>query len=182
VHGQYLDISFEERSDVSRAEYITMAEGKTAAMFAAAFAIGAIVAEAPPRVVEALGGYGRHTGLAFQLVDDVLGIWGDPAITGKPVGDDLATRKMTYPVIAALDAGGDESAELASAYARPPSPDEDVAPLATLIEATGARAATEETARAEERAALDTLDAAGLGDEAQSLLAEYAAAAIGRVA
>lgn len=181
VRGQYLDISFEQRSDVGRAEYIAMAEGKTAAMFAAPFAIGAIVAGAAAPVIEALRRFGRHTGLAFQAVDDVLGIWGDSAVTGKPAGEDLATRKMTYPVIAAIEAGGEDSARFARAYAAPASESDDIAELARLIEATGARAATEEMARAEQRAAIEALDAAGLDEQARTCLDQYVAAAVGRV-
>ena len=158
-----------------------MAEGKTAAMFAAPFAIGAIVAGAPAPAIEGLRRFGWHTGLAFQAVDDVLGIWGDSAVTGKPAGEDLATRKMTYPVIAAIAAGDDDSARFARAYAAPASESDDIAELARLIEATGARAATEEMARAEQRAAIEALDAAGLDEQARTCLDQYVAAAVGRV-
>jgi geranylgeranyl diphosphate synthase, type I len=179
VHGQYLDISFEERQDVALDEYLAMASGKTAAMFAAPFAVGALLGSAPAGTVDALRRYGRHVGLAFQMVDDVLGIWGDPALTGKPVRDDLTSRKMTYPVIVALAAEGND--DFRRMYAQSPSPSDDLDAMAEAIERSGARARTEAMARAEEQAAMEAARDAGLDEEALALLAEYAEAAIGRV-
>ena len=177
VEGQYLDISFEERTDVTLDEYLRMAEGKTAAMFAAPFALGALLAGEQPRVVDAYREFGRRMGLAFQAVDDVLGIWGDPAVTGKPVGDDLASRKMTYPVIVAMTADG--GVRLRAAY-EDRSATVDVASLRALVEAADARAVTEEMAVVEERAALDALRAAGVDEAAMQLCAEFARTLIGR--
>jgi geranylgeranyl diphosphate synthase type I len=178
VEGQYLDISFEERADVTLPEYLRMAGGKTAAMFAAPFAIGALLAGAAPREVDAYREFGRRIGLAFQAVDDVLGIWGDPAVTGKPVGDDLASRKMTYPVIVAMS--GAEGARLRAAYEDRSTASADVPALRTLVEAAGARAVTEAMAEAEERAALDSLRAAGVDETAMRLCSEFARILVGR--
>jgi len=181
VEGQYLDISFETRIDVTQDEYWQMAAGKTAAMFAAPFAMGAAIAGADTRTVEALRRFGHHTGLAFQAVDDVLGIWGDSSVTGKPVGDDLLSRKMTCPVIAALDAGGDASRLLRRAYEQPAKPGEDVAPLAALVSETGARESTQRMAERHEREALDALREGGIPDEVITLCVEFARAAVVRV-
>lgn len=181
VEGQYLDIAFETRIDVTQDEYWRMAAGKTAAMFAAPFAMGAVIAGAEPRVVDAFRAFGHHIGLAFQAVDDILGIWGDSALTGKPVGDDLLSRKMTCPVIAALDAGGDASALLRRAYEQPAQPGEDVTPLATLVSQTGARALTQAMAEWEETAALDALRGANLSPDVIALCAAFARAAVARV-
>ncbi|MGE3856140.1 MAG: polyprenyl synthetase family protein [Dehalococcoidia bacterium] len=178
VEGQYLDISFEERTDVTLAEYLRMAGGKTAAMFAAPFAIGALLAGAASREVDAYREFGRRTGLAFQAVDDVLGIWGDPALTGKPVGDDLASRKMTYPVIVAM--GGVDGARLRAAYEDRTAASADVPALRALVDAAGARAVTEAMAEAEERAALDSLRAAGVDENAMRLCSEFARILVGR--
>ena len=114
VEGQYLDIDFESRDVVTRGDYLEMIEGKTAALFAAAGAIGARLANAPLERIEALRNWGRHVGLAFQAVDDLLGVWGDPELTGKPARDDLRTRKMSFPVLAWLEA--DAGSDLAAAY------------------------------------------------------------------
>ena len=181
VEGQYLDMSFETRSDVTLDEYLTMAQGKTAALFAAPFASGAILAGASEASVAAVREYGRHVGLAFQMVDDVLGIWGDPAVTGKPVGDDLSARKMTYPVIVALESSEEAGGLLREAYETRPSSNDPIEAMGRWVEATGARAATEAKARAEMQLAMDALTGAGLSAEALGILAEYAEAAVGRV-
>ncbi|HJM75026.1 MAG TPA: polyprenyl synthetase family protein [Dehalococcoidia bacterium] len=169
VEGQYLDISFETRQEVTRDEYIAMTGGKTAAMFAAPFAIGALLGGASGDRVAAFRDFGRHIGLAFQAVDDLLGIWGDSELTGKPAGDDLLSRKMTLPVVAALEADNDAAAELAKAYAVPAAEDEDIAALADLVARLGGRSATEAFAEEQVQAGLEALSAAGLdeaGDEA----------------
>lgn len=180
VEGQYLDMDFEERTDVSISEYLEMTAGKTAAMFAAPFAIGAALAGAPPTTVEAFRSFGHHVGLAFQGVDDVLGIWGDPAVTGKPVGDDLRSRKRTYPVLAAIEAGGDEASRLADRYAAPARPGEDLAGLTRLIEALDGRGATERFAEAERAAALEALAPAHLDAPTAATFEAFALAAAAR--
>jgi len=175
VQGQYLDMCFEERSDVARDEYLEMSAGKSAAMFAAPFAMGALLAGAPRKVVHAFQEYGRSTGLAFQAVDDILGIWGDEELTGKPVGDDLRLRKMTYPVIAAMESANGE--ELREAYRVPPSSDQGVEELSALIERLGGHDATERFAEEQVVAGVDALRAAGVPDRALRLLREFAGAA-----
>lgn len=175
VQGQYLDMRFEERSDVTREEYLAMSAGKSAAMFAAPFAMGALLAGAPPEMVAAFRQYGRSTGLAFQAVDDILGIWGDEELTGKPVGDDLRLRKMTYPVIAALEASGDD--ELREAYQTPASSDRAIEGLSALIDRLGGRDATERFADEQVALGLEALRVAGVGDESLGVLGEFAGAA-----
>ena len=178
VEGQYLDISFEQRSDVGTRDYLEMAAGKTAAMFASPFAIGALLGGAEGRVVDAFREFGARLGIAFQAVDDVLGAWGDPAVTGKPAGDDLRTRKKSYPVVWALESGMDRdpeaARELAAAYATPPPDDPAAAAaearrLAELVERAGGREAATRLAAGESAAALDAIEGAGLGAEALTL-------------
>lgn len=180
VHGQYLDMSFETREDVTLPEYLEMAGGKTAAMFAAPFAVGGVVAGALPEYVHALREYGRHVGLAFQMVDDILGIWGDPAVTGKPVGDDLLSRKMTYPVISALESPDEAGRSFREAYATPPGEGDRIDSMARWIETTGARAATEAMAREEMALAMGAINRVGLPNAVYDVLEEYAEAAVGR--
>ena len=107
IAGQADDIAFEKRRDVSVEQCMAMSAAKTGALLGCAASIGAILAGAPDATVGALRDYGRHLGLAFQAVDDLLGIWGDPARTGKPAGSDLRQRKKSMPVVSALAAGGD---------------------------------------------------------------------------
>jgi geranylgeranyl diphosphate synthase type I len=181
VHGQYLDISFEERSDVTLDEYIEMAAGKTAAMFAAPLAIGATIAGADEPVVAAFRAAGRHIGLGFQMIDDVLGIWGNPAVTGKPVGDDLRSRKMTYPVITALSGPTDLSGRLSALYGKAFAAEEEIGEIASLIEAAGGRTATEARANDERDRAVAALEDAGVASEALEQLTAFAAQAVWRV-
>ncbi|MEU6091977.1 polyprenyl synthetase family protein [Streptomyces sp. NPDC047085] len=107
VRGQADDLLFAARpfagpERVTPGEYRAMAEHKTGALLGCAIALGAALGGAPGPTVAALDQAGRHLGVAFQLVDDVLGIWGRPDVTGKPVGGDLRERKKTFPVLAAL--------------------------------------------------------------------------------
>jgi geranylgeranyl diphosphate synthase, type I len=115
--GQQADCAFEQRDDVSLAECLAMAEAKTGALLGSACAIGALYGGAGEQAAAALDAFGREIGLAFQLIDDLIGIWGDPAVTGKPVGADLAARKKSLPVVFALASGNPGSARLAELYA-----------------------------------------------------------------
>jgi geranylgeranyl diphosphate synthase type I len=101
-HGQYLDLAFETSPNVSLADYEQMITGKTAALIAACTAIGAVVAGVAPNKVMHYYSFGLELGLAFQIQDDILGIWGDPAITGKSAADDILSKKKTYPILTAL--------------------------------------------------------------------------------
>ena len=112
IAGQADDIAFETRRDVTVEQCMAMSAAKTGALLGCAASIGAILAGAPDATVGALRDYGRYLGLAFQAVDDLLGIWGDPAQTGKPAGSDLRQRKKSMPVVSALAAGGPEADEL----------------------------------------------------------------------
>lgn len=116
VDGQQADLDFEAREQVDVAECVTMAGKKTAALLGCATALGATVTGAPPEQVTHLRGFAESLGLAFQHVDDLLGIWGDPAVTGKPAHADLYRRKKTLPVVAALVSGTAAGRELAELY------------------------------------------------------------------
>ncbi|MBX2999958.1 MAG: polyprenyl synthetase family protein [Caldilineaceae bacterium] len=103
TEGQYLDLSFEDRLDVTVDEYLQMIGGKTGALIAAALAIGALVGGADEEIGEALYRFGYNIGLAFQIRDDLLGIWGEPSVTGKAAGNDLLRQKKSLPVLYALN-------------------------------------------------------------------------------
>ncbi|WP_461030430.1 polyprenyl synthetase family protein, partial [Streptomyces sparsus] len=106
IDGQAQDISFEHRERVTVAECLEMEGNKTGALLACAVSVGAVLGGADDRTADALESYGHHLGLAFQAVDDLLGIWGDPQATGKQTWSDLRQRKKSLPVVAALAAGG----------------------------------------------------------------------------
>ncbi|WP_107061902.1 family 2 encapsulin nanocompartment cargo protein polyprenyl transferase [Streptomyces cellulosae] len=138
--GQHADTAMEALGprDVTLDEVLAMAEAKTGALLGCACALGALYAGAEDEDVEALNAFGREAGLAFQLIDDVIGIWGDPRSTGKPAGADLAARKKSLPVVAALASGTPEAVELASLYEAPYAK-EDLERTALVVERAGGR-------------------------------------------
>ncbi|MCS0606417.1 polyprenyl synthetase family protein [Streptomyces sp. LP11] len=152
VRGQADDLLFAARPGtgprrVTPAEYRAMAEGKTGALLGCALALGAALGGASKPAVTALDRAGRHLGVAFQLVDDVLGVWGDPDVTGKPAGGDLREGKKTFPVLVALGSpAGRRLSGLLGSAAR-------AGEAAALIEEAGGRAATLAEARAHTSAA-----------------------------
>ncbi|MFB8079900.1 MULTISPECIES: polyprenyl synthetase family protein [unclassified Streptomyces] len=152
VSGQAEDLRFEERpwsgpGAVEPEQYRSMAEDKTGALLGCALALGAILGGAPDRTVTALDRAGRHLGLAFQAVDDILGIWGDPTATGKPVHADLRQGKKTYPVLIALAGGGRAAREAEALLASGRRIDGETAEhVAALVERAGGRTGTREEA------------------------------------
>lgn len=139
ILGQAEDLSFESSSYIHLDEYLGMASHKTAALMACSTSIGAIAAGAPQSVCRALEEAGRHLGMAFQAVDDLLGIWGTESVTGKPVFRDLERRKKTLPVVAALNAGGAHSRELEDLLSGSSLDGPGVKRAAWLVENTGGR-------------------------------------------
>lgn len=103
TEGQHLDMSFEQRMVVSVGEYMRMIQGKTAVLVGASVAIGALIGGAAAPQVKALQQFGESIGLAFQIQDDILGIWGDPEETGKAAGNDILRRKKSLPILHALN-------------------------------------------------------------------------------
>ncbi len=102
VEGQYLDLAFEHRPDMNVDEYLAMIARKTGALIEAAAHIGALLGGADQALIDHVRGYAQALGLAFQIGDDLLGIWGQPAETGKPVAADLRRRKKSLPVVYAM--------------------------------------------------------------------------------
>lgn len=118
IAGQALDMAFEASSQVTLGACTAMCRGKTGALLGCAASIGATLGGASPAVTSALEEFGTHMGLAFQAVDDILGIWGEPAVTGKPAGNDLRQHKKSLPVAAVLDAEAQGPGEKAVAPQR----------------------------------------------------------------
>lgn len=102
TRGQYLDMRFEQDKNVSVDDYINMITGKSAALISTAMYIGAILSGLTEEQAAAYGTFGKHLGLAFQIQDDILGIWGDPAVTGKSVATDIQSKKKTLPILFGL--------------------------------------------------------------------------------
>lgn len=203
IAGQADDLEFEARRTVTVEECMAMSTAKTGALLGCAASIGAILACAPATTVRALKDFGRHLGVAFQAVDDLLGIWGDPATTGKPAGNDIQRRKKSMPIVAALGAGDDGAKELeellfadfapagagpagaglAGAGAGPPEwapavpkalTEEQVARATWLVEACGGREWTAARAKAHLDAALGSLERARISPVPRRALADLA--------
>jgi geranylgeranyl diphosphate synthase, type I len=176
ISGQSLDVSFEHRDDVSLRECLAMVSGKTAALLRCACELGAMHGGGSPAQVSALRDFGWHLGISFQFVDDLLGIWGNPAETGKPVLSDLRARKKSLPVVSALTAGDANSRRLADLYLRPePLEAHDLPVIARMVELGGGRAWAEAEAERHVSAALDRLDAALPASSSRDTLATLAA-------
>lgn len=177
VNGQQIDLDFEQRRDVALEECVRMAEGKTSALLGGACAIGAAFGGGGDRV-EALREFGRSFGTAYQHVDDLLGIWGRPDITGKPVHSDLRSRKKTLPVVAALSSNSPQGRDLRDLYLRDQELSEvEIVRAAELVDAAGGRRWSREQAEALLARALDTLcsaDPAPRPMEELSTLARFA--------
>jgi geranylgeranyl diphosphate synthase type I len=156
--GQHLDLTFEKRAEVGSGEYLSMVEGKSASLMAASTGIGAVVGNASSEVVESLREFGRLVGFAFQIRDDILGIWGDAAETGKPAGDDVRARKKSFPIVFALEhAVGADHQTLRSIYGADTMSSEGVLKVCAILERSGALAESERVADDYARRALAQL-------------------------
>jgi geranylgeranyl diphosphate synthase type I len=140
IEGQSADMSFERRTDVGLDECRTMAMAKTGALLGCACALGASFGGGQLDQVRRLRRFGADLGLAFQHVDDLLGIWGDPAVTGKPVYSDLLGRKKSLPVVAALTSNSPAGRALDALYRRDrPLSAAELVHAAELVDIAGGR-------------------------------------------
>jgi geranylgeranyl diphosphate synthase type I len=163
--GQYIDIWTSEHDDTMSVElYFDMIGRKTAALIAASIEAGALLATDDEAVIGRYRAFGWALGLAFQLNDDLLGIWGQEQATGKEPSD-VARKKKTLPVIYAFEHGAPADRDrLAALYAIDRPSDADVAEIVAILERSGARTYTRDEARRYRDEALAELDAAGVVD------------------
>lgn len=158
--GQQLDLEFEERTQVTIEEYTTMIELKTAALLAGALRVGGQLAEAPAHVVTALDTFGRALGIAFQIQDDLLDLYGDEKLLGKRVGDDVMTGKKTILMTHAYAYADDAlSAKITNWLATDSlTREEKMSFFQDLFEQTQSRAYAEEQMKTYTQQAQDALD------------------------
>jgi geranylgeranyl diphosphate synthase type I len=180
IRGQSEDMGFESRLDVTEGEVVEMSAHKTGALISCAAALGAILGGGTGAQVDALRVYGRNVGIAFQAVDDVLGIWGQPEVTGKPAANDLRQHKKTLPVVHALVGEGDGASELARLLSDGDLSEADVARALDILEASGSRRWTEDVAARYLAGALTPLERGGLADAAVEELRDVASFVVGR--
>ena len=133
--GQSLDMSFEERDDVTEAEYLTMISGKTAALFEASAKIGAIIGSGDEESIRRLGEYGWNMGMAFQIFDDYLGLTSKEEVLGKSVGNDIREGKKTLVIIKARQTG--LKRQLQPLLGNKNASDADLAALISLMKENG---------------------------------------------
>jgi len=172
LDGQSADLSFERRIDVSVAECRQMAIAKTGALLGCACELGGLAGGASSEQSARLRGFGRRLGLAFQFVDDLLGIWGNPTLTGKPVHSDLRSRKKSLPVVAAMNSGTQAGEQLAALYGRElPLSRAELGRAAGFVELGGGRDYGQDQADALLASAMEDLTAAAgsRGDELAAL-------------
>ncbi len=181
TEGQHLDMRFEHTLDVTVDDYLFMIQGKTAALLATSVALGALLGGADEAIQEKYHAFGKNLGLAFQIVDDILGIWGDEAVTGKSAASDILSKKKTLPVLYGLN-HPEVGPTLRDLYAGPPFTPEDVARVLDLLEQASAREYARRLAAAYHREALTALDATGITSPAQDALRAFAEDLLGRQA
>ncbi len=178
--GQQFDMDFEQRGDVHIDEYVEMIRLKTAVLLSCALQVGAACAGASARDREHIGAYGEHLGLAFQLRDDLLDAFGDPAKVGKQVGGDLRAGKKTYLLIRGLELSAAAGrTELREELAKGPV-ERDVQRMLRVVEELGVRAETESEVHKHDAQAMAALEALNVPAERKAALTALAAALLQR--
>jgi geranylgeranyl diphosphate synthase type II len=183
MEGQQYDMEFETRGDVTEAEYIEMIRLKTSVLLAACVQMGAVLGGATPQDAHLLYEFGEKVGLAFQLQDDLLDVYGDPAVFGKKIGGDILCNKKTYLYINAyLLADDRQRAELDrwAAYDGA-DPDAKIAAVRAIYDAVGVRALSENLIHSYFAQALARLDSVTLPESRKQALREYASSLMNRV-
>ncbi|MHB1131716.1 MAG: polyprenyl synthetase family protein [Chloroflexota bacterium] len=181
--GQYLDIDFEARQTVDEATYLAMVSGKTAALLGCAMEMGALLAGTAQTELRAMRATGEALGLAYQMQDDILGIWGEPAVSGKPAADDLRDGKKTLPVLFGLQrADEDQSRRLRALLGNKAATTEELANGVALLDELGARAYAEAVARRYFEQTLAGLAKTGLAGPARDTLSALVSSLLQRPA
>lgn len=176
TRGQYLDLASQRKPGLSIQDYWSMIEGKTAALLAAATEIGALLGSQTDTTAKRMKSFGRLLGLAFQVQDDILGIWGDAALMGKSTASDLVEGKSSLPVLYAIDR---EPTFAKRWFAAPLRPDEVPATAQRLKDCGAYDYAAQECQRLTDEA-LTALTSAGPGGEAGESLQDLARQLLGR--
>ncbi len=176
TRGQYLDMSYEERNDLGVEDYWHMISGKTSALIAACCHIGALLGGADDEKQEVYRSFGHYLGLAFQVQDDILGIWGDENVTGKSVASDLVEGKNSLPILAGLDKKG----KFAERWAQGPIQPEEVNEVSRLLASEGGLFVAQEYAKQMTDLALRSLEEVEPQGEAGDALFELTNRLLGR--
>lgn len=170
TRGQFLDISYEERNDLTVEDYWPMIAGKTAALLSASCHLGSLLGAADESKQEAYRSFGHYLGLAFQVQDDILGIWGDETVTGKSAASDLVEGKNSLPVLAGLGKKG----KFAERWAQGALQSKEVEEMKRLLASEGGLIAAQDASKQMTDLALLSLREADPQGEAGEALSELA--------
>ena len=180
--GQQWDMDYEYRNDVTVDEYINMIRLKTSVLLGCALKMGALLADADAKDAEMFYEAGVNMGLAFQLRDDVLDVWGDPKTFGKEIGGDIMNNKKTFLLINAMRlAQGDDADELRHWLNDPyATRDDKVAGMTRLYERLGVRQLAEEAIARYNDLAVNAFNQVGMADEDKQAFVSMANRLAGR--
>ena len=180
--GQQWDMEFETRMDVKVEEYIEMIRLKTSVLLAAALKIGAMLGGASDEDAQKLYDFGVKIGLAFQLQDDWLDVYGDPKVFGKNIGGDILCNKQTYMLITALEEANEEQRAVLEGWlaAHDYVPAEKIAAVTALYNEIGVGKRCQEKAEALNAEGFGILDSINLPEERKAVLREYACSMLNR--
>ena len=173
--GQEYDMTFETRNDVTENEYIEMIRLKTSVLLACALKTGALLADAPQEDADRLYRVGEQVGLAFQLQDDLLDVYGDPKVFGKAIGGDITSNKKTYMLINAYNRANDTQRRELEHWigAKEFNRQEKVAAVTRLYDAIGIRQLCEDKINYYFQQASQTLSEVNVTDERKAQLRQY---------
>ena len=173
--GQQYDMDFETRTDVTEDEYIEMIRLKTSVLLACALKIGAILADAPDADADNLYKFGEQMGLAFQLQDDYLDVYGDPAVFGKAIGGDILCNKKTYMLINAFNRADESRRDelLKWVTAEKFDPKEKIATVTDIYNKVGIKRLAEEKIEYYFAQSRKYLAAIKVDDERKAVLTDY---------
>ncbi len=160
--GQYLDIAYEQQSVITTKEYFQMVSGKTAALLSASAEIGAIISGSSSKHQQAFRDFGEYLGLAYQLHDDYLGIWGQSTRTGKSSQSDIINKKKTFPILYGLET----NREFALYWNKPGQTTEEINEMTNLLAKLGAQEKTINKEAEYTRKALDAVKMGAVNNEA----------------
>jgi len=183
--GQHFDMTFQNLPDVDLDQYLWMIHHKTAALLAASAQLGAIVATDNTKLIQHYFRFGENLGMAFQIQDDILGIWGDELVMGKSAATDIRDKKKTLPVIYVLSQADDRdiAGQLTELYAQPgPLDNSGIQDVLSILDRAGARQYAEEMASSYHHLALQSLEQTAIENVAQSHLRELAVTLVRRTA
>ena len=175
IEGQYLDLSFETAEHVSVADYLDMIGRKTGALVESAMHMGALVATGDQTTAQGFGECGMRLGVAFQVRDDWLGVWGDPAFTGKAVGADIRRKKKSLPAVYLFDNAPDEERPwLEETYRAEEIEGERLEGVMAMLHRLGGEPYVQRIAEEQARLAVAAVDALAIPEESKQLLAAVA--------